>query len=129
MKKTSQVICLLVFALVFIFTGCASLSSGLSSSGSLPAGPSGYNVYIDGMYIGNSPSSIVLKSGRMYNIEFTSQEEEAINIIVYNSGINGFKSLNIIYENSPVIIDAITGERYFPEEIHATFLLKRDNWD
>jgi hypothetical protein len=124
MNKIISVV--LLFSIVLVFSGCATLFKGDSSKLGLTSNPQGAVVYANGAEICSStPCSVKLKSGNSLNLLFKKDGFKDKTILVNNKVGAIWVILDILGGLIPVIIDAATGAWYEFDMDMATVTLEK----
>lgn len=111
MQKFISVV--LLVSVVFVFSGCAAIFKGDSSTLGVNSNPTGAVVYANGAEICSStPCSVKLKSNQTWNLLFKKQGYKDKTVLVNNKVGAGWIILDILVWIVPMVIDAVTGSWY-----------------
>lgn len=123
-KKTIFVsITLIVFALLFI--SCASLFKGPTEVVSFGSNPEKAKVYVNGIYMGETPFQINLQSKHNYTIEFRKEGYISKTVLINNKVGAGWIVLDVVSGLIPVIIDAATGDWMYLDQTNVNAALEK----
>jgi hypothetical protein len=98
---------MVLFVMSAGLTGCGTLFTGSSSMFAISSEPEKAKVYVNGMYIGTTPTSTPLKRDKDYNIVVKKEGYEDASAVITRS-FNAVAILNLL---SPIcwIVDIVTG--------------------
>ncbi len=116
-SRNRRLIVLLAAASLFL-AGCATLIKGSSEVVNFTSSPAKAEVYVDGIFKGNTPMQLKLESKKTYTIEFRLSEFESQTVILTNSVQAGYVVLDVIFGLVPVIVDVATGAWYKLDRDH-----------
>lgn len=109
--KTGTVLSFIACAMI-IFGGCATIFNGSTESVAISSEPSGAKVYINGVYMGEAPVQIQLKTNKSYTVEFRKDGFGSRTVLINNSVGIGWVILDAIFGLIPIVVDAATGSWY-----------------
>jgi hypothetical protein len=92
--------------------GCATIIKGSSEVVNFTSSPAKAEVYVDGIFKGNTPMQLKLESKKTFTIEFHLSEYESQTAILTNSVQAGYVVLDVIFGLVSVIVDVATGLWY-----------------
>lgn len=111
MNKIISVV--LLFSVVFVFSGCATIFKGDSSKLGLTSNPQGAIVYANGAEICSStPCAVKLKSNQSWNLLFKKDGFKEKTILVSNKIGVGWVVLDVLFTFVGLVVDAVTGSWY-----------------
>lgn len=89
------------------FSGCGTLFTGTTTLFTISSEPEKAKVYVNGLYIGTTPTSTSLKKDKDYNILVKKEGYEDASAVVTRS----FNAVSILNLLSPIcwIVDIVTG--------------------
>lgn len=98
---------ILTLAFSILITSCGTLFTGTSSTFIISSEPDKAKVYVNGMYSGQTPTSMILKKDKDYNIVLKKDGYEDASAIVSRS----FNLVSILNLLSPLcwLVDVVTG--------------------
>jgi hypothetical protein len=120
-----QLFCkLIIFILIISQLGCATIFKGSSQKIAVNSTPLGARVYIDNLYLGETPLIAKLKLNKSHRIEFKQEGyKDSESYLQYSIGA-GWLTADLVFSvllTIPLIVDGITGSwNYFDQsEINA----------
>lgn len=109
-SKTTKSLFFAICSLYFIvLTGCALIFHGTTDEVSFQTKPSQSEVYINGLYRGDTPLKLELKSNKDYLVEIKKEGFKTFSTEITNSVGVGYIILDIFGGLIPVVIDGATG--------------------
>jgi len=116
---------LLMGALLFALSGCATIFRGEHRDLSLASEPDGARVFINGVYYGKTPLKLELRPNQPYTIEFRKDGfETEVRQIKNEIGV-GWIVLDVVCGVIPVLVDALTGAWYDLDQKYVNAILER----
>lgn len=97
----------IISLLIFSLSGCGTLFTGSSEMVGINSEPAKAKVYVDGMYIGTTPTTTSLKRDKDHNIVIKKEGYEDASANITRS----FNAVSILNLLSPIcwIVDIVTG--------------------
>lgn len=120
--KTKLIGCLLV---CLYLMSCATLFKGTHEQVNINSEPQNADVYINGVFKGETPISIKLESKETYTIEYKKKGYKTEVRNITNHVGAGWVVLDVIGGLVPVIVDAATGSWYYLDQKNVNALLEK----
>ena len=103
--------------IVVLLFGCATLFNDKNPAVSFMSQPEAAKIYVNGSYMGETPTAVKLKTDKDYTIEFRKEGYPTKTYFLNNKVGAGWIVLDILGGLIPIIVDAATGAWYeFTEE-------------
>jgi len=106
------IIYLMLFLIVFLYGGCATLFKGTSERVDFSSDPQGAQIYVNGDYKGITPVRLKLEPKHNYSIEFKKEGYQTRAYSITHSIEAKWIILDVILGVAPVVVDAFTGAWY-----------------
>ena len=123
MKKATS--CIVLFSLIFLLSGCATLFKGTSEEVRFGSEPGKAEVWINGQRMGETPFSLKLESKKTYTIEFRKEGFKPVTKTITNHVGPGWIILDVLCGLLPVIVDAATGAWYSLDQKNVDAILEK----
>jgi len=117
---------LIITMIIFILFGCATVFHNPSHPISVNSDPGGAKIYIDGHYIGEIPVVYKVDGRNTHEIEFRKQGYKSKAYHLENFVGGGWVVLDVIFALVPVIVDAATGQWFYPSEDNVKVVLEKE---
>lgn len=95
--------------ILFTITGCATVFKGTSAKVNINSDPNKAKVYVNGSFVGKTPTEVKLSSKESHQIEFQKEGYEARGLNLTNNIGVGWIIADILFGVVPLIVDAATG--------------------
>lgn len=115
-----------VFSLIFLLTSCATIMHGSRQSIGITSNPSNASVWIDSMYLGNTPIIVELARNNNHSLKIELEGFQPYEAI-FTRQLSGWIFGNIIFGGIiGIAVDAVSGAifRLTPEQIQAEMYYK-----
>jgi hypothetical protein len=119
------VACVVLFSLVFLLSGCATLFKGTSDEVRFGSDPQKAEVWVNGVKMGETPLTLKLESKKTYHIEFRKEGYKPVIRNISNHVQAGWVILDVIGALLPVIVDAATGAWYTLDQKNVDAVLEK----
>ncbi len=115
----------LVTTILCTLGGCATILKGSNEPVDFDSDPTGAQVYVNGMLIRKTPTTLELESKTTYTIEFRKEGYEPATYTITNHLGAGWIILDILLGFFPVVVDAATGAWYRLDQDAVDAVLKK----
>lgn len=127
MKKSVSV--LVLFNLLFLLSGCATLFKGTKEEVNFNSNPQEAEVFVNGVKMGKTPLAIKLETKKTYVIEFKKEGYESTAYNITNKVGAGWVVLDVLAGLVGVIVDAATGAWYSLDQKNVNAVLEKQQED
>ena len=103
-----------VVIVVLNFIGCATVFHNPNHEINFASNPDSAKVYIDGQYVGETPVVYKVDARKTHDIEFRKDGYKSKTYHLENFVGGGWVVLDIVLGLIPVIVDAATGQWFYP---------------
>lgn len=124
MRSLSRAIAVVILT-AFFTVGCATVFTGTSDTVTIKSEPSGAKIYLNGNYEGDTPTSLILKRDKDYNVMLKKAGFENTSATITRS----FNAVSILNLLSPLcwIVDVVTGALWKFDRNTITVTLEKIN--
>jgi hypothetical protein len=113
MKKHSFIskiaVSTLTATFLFFSSGCATLFGPQKQNVYASSSPEGADIYVNGVRMGVTPYTLVLKPNQQYTVEFKKAGYKTIGRTINSKVGAGWVILDVLGGLIPVVVDAATG--------------------
>lgn len=120
-QQTTRILSVGVGALIFLLAGCASIIKGTNQSVTVNSDPDGADVMVDGMQMGTTPVTLVLKKNK-YNTILVQKKGYKSQTLPLGKAYDVIAILNFFWDCSTT--DFLTGAAYEYQPSSYHFKLK-----
>jgi len=117
---------LLIGLIIFSLFGCATVFHNPSHPINVNSDPGGAKIYIDGIYVGETPVVYKVDGRKTHEIEFRKEGYKSKAYHLENFVGGGWVVLDIVFGLVPVIVDAATGQWFYPSEDNVKVALEKE---
>ena len=117
---------MIIPVVIFNLLGCATVFHNPSHPINVNSDPAGAKIYIDGHYVGETPVVYKVDGRETHEIEFRKEGYKSKAYHLENFVGGGWVVLDIIFGLVPVIVDAATGQWFYPSEENVIIALEKE---